>query len=186
MTRHPNYLRSLSRYYFVNYVRVRSATFSGTIIRGPTSNKFVSIGEHLLIRLSIRCRPMWSRDRDSGPSSCKGYMHITLYIIMLWLTKIQKQQECIMFYWLKRHRGRAGVTSLLSNPIHFSARFFFTKDQLNVLKLNISKHTDKKEHFVIQCTDKKGSIQCTNVKNINLFLFHSHSICHWLEADGFN
>ena len=50
--------RSLSRYYFVKYVRVRSAMFSGTIIRGPTSNKFVSIGEHLLIRLSVRRRPM--------------------------------------------------------------------------------------------------------------------------------
>ena len=58
MTRHPNYLRSLSRYYFVKYVRVRSAMFSGTIIRGPTSNTFVSIGEHLLIRLSVRRRPM--------------------------------------------------------------------------------------------------------------------------------
>ena len=67
-------------------------------------------------------------------------MHITLYIIVLWLTKTQKQQECFnMFYCLERHRDRAGVTSLLSNPIHFSARYFFTKvkDQLNVLKLNI-------------------------------------------------
>ena len=58
MTRHPNYLRRLSRYYFIKYVRVRSAMFSGIIIRGPTSNRFVSIGEHLLIRLSVRRRPM--------------------------------------------------------------------------------------------------------------------------------
>ena len=57
ITTHPNYLRSLSRSYFVKYVRVRSAMFSG-IIRGPTSNKFVSIGEYLLIRLSVRRRPM--------------------------------------------------------------------------------------------------------------------------------
>ena len=71
-----------------------------------------------------------------------------------------------MFYWLKRHRDRAGVTS----QIQFISQLgiFFTKDQLNVLKLNIIKHTDKNEHFIIQCTDKKGSIQCTNVKNINL------------------
>ena len=75
---------------------------------------------------------------------------------MLWLTKIQKQQECFnMFYWLKRHRDRAGVTSHLSNPIHFSARYFFTEDQLNVLKLNIVKHTDRKEHFINKCTDEK-------------------------------
>ena len=47
----------LESVFFIKYVCVPSAMFSGNI-RRPTSNTFVSMGEHLLIRLSVRRRPM--------------------------------------------------------------------------------------------------------------------------------
>ena len=105
-----------------------------------------------------------------------AYKIIYYYVVA---HQIQKQQECFNVLLDETIQGQSWrrFTFIKSNSF-LSYVFFFTKDQLNVLTLNIIKHTDKKEHFIIQCTDKKGSIQCNNVKNINLFLFHSHSICH--------